>query len=151
MTDVQSLPHMTGKTISRIRRVHYVAPDTTNESSGPVEITFDEDRTILLLDAGSDGATLWFSSEPWEDPFREPLSDENREFVARSGKWTAFDVSTEPGYDALVGTAVQEVCELRASSGILSGMVIVAESGVLRAKVDADELFVDVFHKSNRR
>ena len=33
----------------------------------------------------------------------------NREYVAQSGKWTAFDVSDESPYDALIGARVDAI------------------------------------------
>ena len=53
--------------------------------------------------------------EIWEDPFAEPLSDENRALVEKTGKWIAFDVSAGTG----TGTVYLIVFRLFNGNGLL--------------------------------
>ncbi len=47
---------------------------------GPLELTF-ADGTVVVLDAGGDGESLVVLTGPWKDPFKEPVSEENRVYV----------------------------------------------------------------------
>lgn len=89
---IRSLTDVIGSRITRVRRVQYVYRGVPDTDFGPFELTFG--ARVVLLDNASDGEELRVRTEPWEDPFVEPLSEENRAFVETSGKWTAFDVST---------------------------------------------------------
>lgn len=92
-----------GLSIRRVRRVRYVFEgEVSSIDDGPLELTWSSGR-ILLFDAGANGANLTVRDGSWYDPFSEPLSGENRAWVAQYGKWTAFDVSREPPYDSLIG------------------------------------------------
>ena len=79
----------------------------------------------------------------WTDPFAEPLSPENRDFVARSGKWKAFDVSHESNFGRLIGQRLRDL-SLLTRCGKVIGVELLFESTILRAEVRADELFVDL-------
>lgn len=63
----------------------------------------------MLLGNAADGETLRVQMEAWEDPFAGPLSDENRDFVEKSGKWTAFDVSAEGVFAMFIGDVLDTV------------------------------------------
>src|SRR5436190_1195550 len=86
------LAGVVGQRITTIRRIFFVAGGVVERSNGPIEFSF-EDGSCLLLESGPDGETLRLSRASWQDPFLAPLSPENADFVARSGKWTAFCVS----------------------------------------------------------
>jgi hypothetical protein len=72
------------------------------------------------------------------------LSIENREFVQRSGKWTAFDVSTLGRWAKLIGEPLSDVEAITDDGGKTIGIVLRTEDGgALRLGVMATELFVD--------
>jgi hypothetical protein len=82
--------------------------------------------------------------EAWEDPFAEPLSDENRDFVEKSGKWTAFDVSAEGAFATFIGDVLDTVEPVLAGSGKVTGIILrTGRGGVVRVGVEADDLFVN--------
>ncbi len=130
--------------IVRVRRINYVRPGGARDvSEGPVEVALDN-GAVFRLESGSDGESLRFAIGEWVDPFAEPLSPENREFVARSGKWTAFDVSGDQNIAKLFGARLRDL-NLVIVSGKVVGVELVFDSAALRAEVRADELFVDFY------
>jgi hypothetical protein len=97
------------------------------------------------MDSGSDGESLLVELQAWLEVFAEEgLSAENREFIERSGKWTAFDVSGEPEYLSLIGAQVEQVLPIRIPDGKIVGAVIETSGGKVRAEVEADDLYVAV-------
>jgi hypothetical protein len=137
-----SLIDAVGTPIGRVRRIHYVFNGRRDTDFGPVELTIGE-RTFLF-DNAADGESLRVTETAWADPFAEPLSIENREFVQRSGKWTAFDVSTLGRWAKLIGEPLSDVEAITDDSGKTIGIVLRTENGgALRLGVMADELFVD--------
>jgi hypothetical protein len=137
------LASLAGRRISRIRRIFYVFRDEVESRFGPVEVAFSE-GAFVWFDSGADGYTLKIQFAEWVDIFAEPLSDENREYVAKSGKPMAFDVSDQPPYRDLVGQSVVDVRPQSDSPGKLTGVSFVTESHVLHAVVGPDELIVQV-------
>ncbi|UGT56128.1 hypothetical protein [Nocardia asteroides] len=128
-------------TIVAVRRMFYVLGDDVDRSEGPIEFTF-HDGSTLLLDAGVDGAELRIGAAPWRDPF-EPLVDPvNIEYVANSGKYTAFDVTDEPPYDALTGRRVDAVSVLPLPDGRPRAATLYLGEGMVKAESIADELIV---------
>jgi hypothetical protein len=135
---------LTAHTVVRIRRLQYVfRGEVKVESGGPIELTLDNSEVVLLT-VGHAGEAIDVRSEAWSDPFAPPLSKDNEDFVARSGKWTAFDVSDEVGFIAIVGTAARQVMEVRNPEGVVLGLELTFPKAVLRAEVAADALFVDI-------
>lgn len=132
---------MPGKVVTGIRRVFYVYRGVAEKAHGPIEFSFS-DSSIILLDAGPDGYTLAVQEGVWVDPFAEPLSPENRQFVADSGKWTGFDVSAEDGYRNFVGQPIEEINELCAHDGMLSGLVVIFPAGAVKVAAEYDEMCV---------
>lgn len=129
--------------ISRVRRVNYVEPTGHfNPTEGPVEFTFDSGFTVRL-ESGADGESLRVSADEWVDPFAEPLSAENREFVEASGKRTAFDVSELEGYNLLIGQRVENFSLMTRMSKIV-GVRLAIGPATLTAEVGADELLVEL-------
>lgn len=139
----EGLAQIIGNAILGIRRIWYVLEGKVVSSRGALELTFKDGRAATL-DVGPDGEALSVIGSRWEDPFTEPLSEENRAFVERSGKWTAFDVSTEPPYRELVGHTVERVEPLLTSTGKIRGATLFTSTGALRTEVQADDLTVDV-------
>lgn len=141
--DLPALEQLVGRVVVGVRRVLYVLRGLNTSTAGPIELTF-AGGSAVVLDAGSDGEALAVSTRRWIDPFAPPLSPENQRYVETSGKWTAFDVSDQEPYAALVGATVDSVEPILTSRGKLIGASIRAGATVLRAKVEADELSVDV-------
>jgi hypothetical protein len=115
----------------------------TASDRGPIELTFSDSSTALF-DVGPDGEALRFEEARWRDPFTEPLSSENREFVERSGKWTAFDVSGQPPYAALVGQAVLDVQPILTPGGKITGAAMTTYACTIRVVTGADDVVVTV-------
>jgi hypothetical protein len=138
----ESLIRAVGTPIRRVRRMHYVFNDQPDTDFGPIELTLGEQP--FLFDNEPDGESLRITDAAWIDPFAEPLSAENREFVARSGKWTALDVSTAKAWAGLIGEVLSEVEPIMDSAHKMTGIILRTEhGGVLRLGVMADELFLD--------
>jgi hypothetical protein len=139
----KALTDTVGKVIVGIRRIRYVVSGNIVSTSGPIELVF-RDGSAVTLDAGPDGEALAVSDSRWKDPFEEPLSRENRSFVEQSGKWTAFDVSTEPPYREIIGQTVERVKPLLTPAGKVKGATLFTSAGGLRSEVEADDLKVEV-------
>jgi hypothetical protein len=137
------LDSIVGARVERIRRVLCVNPDGTIEGGeGDLELTF-ADGNVRWFRVGGDGETLNVRDEPWTDPFAAPLSPENAEFVRRSGKWTAFDLTEVPPWSALVGPILAVDPVNRA--GKMTGAVLVMETGRrLEIDCDGDEISVKI-------
>lgn len=139
---VRSLTDVIGSRITRVRRVHYVYRGVPDTDFGPLELTFGD--RVVLLDNASDGEELRIRTEPWEDPFVEPLSEEDRAFVETSGKWTVFDVSTAGAFASFTGDVLTSVEPVLAGTGKVTGMILrTSGGGVVRVDVEADELFLN--------
>jgi hypothetical protein len=132
-----------GATVDRIRRVFYVYRDEVDRRAGALEVRFS-DGTVRLFDAGPDGERLAVSDQVWVDAFEGHLDDVNREYVAKSGKWTAFDVSDESPYADLIGARVEAAAAIAGRDGSSVGVVMNVAGRELRASAGADELLVDV-------
>lgn len=128
--------------IVRVRRINYVRPGGVRDvGEGPVEVALDN-GAVFRLESGGDGESLRVAVGEWIDPFAEPLSPENREFVARSGKWVAVDVSSDRDFGKLIGARLSDL-NLLIASGKIVGVELVFGSVTMRAEVRADELYVD--------
>jgi hypothetical protein len=139
----ETLTGLIGKRIASIRRLLYVFAGKVDSDIGPVELTLS-DGSIFLFNVGSDGASLRVDEEGWQDPFEEPLSPENREFVERSGKWTAFDVSSKQPYNALIDRTVVDVQPIMGQLHKIVGAGIITDIGTLRVTIAFDEVLVAV-------
>ncbi len=76
-----------GDEVVGVSRIFYCLGAEVNRSVGPVELEFASGG-VLRFDCGSNGERLKVSAHAGQDPFAEPLSDENRRFVETHGKWT---------------------------------------------------------------
>ena len=142
------LSNCSGRIISHVRRVHYVTPDGAISDDGPIELSVI-DYATLPLGVGPDGESLKVDSTSWVDPFREPLSSENREFVASAGKWTVFDVTEDEPTFRFIGQTVLSVTPITNPAGKLTGVRLSTSIGEIVAQVDADELAVAVEHSQS--
>lgn len=130
-----------GRTVMAARRIRYVYRGSIRNEHGTLELTF-EDGSSICLDAGGDGETLAVTQGPWIDPFAEPLSEVNREFVDRSGKWSAFELSASEMLGQIIGQSVVEVDPRRGFMDKLVGIRFGLVSADLVAIAEADELHV---------
>jgi hypothetical protein len=133
----------TGKTVTGIRRVRYVRGGDVSDDTGPLELEF-QDGTSIIVDAGADGEKLTLTPGPWVDPFREPLSEENRRFVESSGKWTLCELTPQDPLRRAIGHQVARVDELRNLADSVVGAHIQLDNLVLQLAADSDELLIDV-------
>ncbi|WP_433196159.1 hypothetical protein ACQP1G_43460 [Nocardia sp. CA-107356] len=137
----EGLAAVVGRRIRAIRRMFYVHGTDVDRTEGPIELTFD-DGSVLLLDAGTDGEELRVGSTPWRDPFAGVSEPEYIEYVAESGKYTAFDVGSEPPYSRLLGYRIAAVSESRLHDDRLRAAVLEVNGSKLAVETLADELLV---------
>jgi hypothetical protein len=138
-----------GARISRISRQHYVYKGSVDDRNGALQLEFGDGRT-LLLDSGSDGYSLRIDRAPWIDTFLIPeaRTKENEEFIARSGKWTEFEITEEttfplePDLRPFLGAVIQSIRPRLDEDGLVTGAQINTTAGHMRAEVEADELKV---------
>jgi len=138
-----NMPSIIGKMLIGIRRIVYVRQEVVTDSGGPLELTFD-DQTSIVFDAAGDGESLAVSSGTWIDPFAEPLSEENRTFIESSGKWTAFSVQAGDPLGRVLGNKILRIDDINNSSEKVVGIQIQAGNMVIQATVDSDALQVRV-------
>jgi hypothetical protein len=138
-----------GAAIARISRQHYVYMGSVDVQNGALQLQFGDGRT-LLLDSGSDWGSLTIMTAPWVDPFLPPeeQSEENEEFVARSGKWTEFEITEEttpplePDLRPFLGAVILSIRPRLDEDGRVTGAQLNTAAGQIRAEVEADELKV---------
>ena len=133
-----SVPDLVGRTITRIRRLHYVYQGETNTQDGPIELTF-RDGSVALCDAAAD-SRLEFYGAAWDDPLEGPLSEMDQTYVDRYGRWTALDVSDGVPEVLLVGGTVRQAVPQFNNLRELTGLVIRTDNAVLDLQMWAGEL-----------
>ena len=133
-----AIPELMGRTITRIRRLHYIFQDEANTTDGPIELTFD-DGGVVMCDASADWSLAFYLS-PWIDPLCEPLSETDQGYVDRYGRWCAFDVTEQAPYRLLAGALVVQVLSQLNDLLELTGLVIRTDVGVLDLQMWAGEL-----------
>lgn len=143
MSELERLQPIIGTSLVRVRRVFHVLGDEVDRSEGSVELKFSSGQ-VVLGEVGPAGDSMRISHEEWVDVFAEPLSPENRAFVASAGKDTAFDVSKEAPFDKLIGRKVMEICEIVGLSGKCMGYVFDVHGEMLVMWVNSDEVFATV-------
>ena len=131
-----------GRSIATIRRVFYVHKGVVNRAEGPLELTC-QDGSCLLLEPAGNAYDLRAEESPWIEIFGEPLSPENAEFVARSGKWTAFDVSSEDPYAQLIGHPIEQVEFVQDEDDTILGVILQCHSTWVLALSANDDLIVE--------
>lgn len=138
------LTALVGQRPTRIRRVHFVSGGVADQANGPIELTL-ADGTVLLFDAAADGEALSIRPEPWTDPFREPLSEENRAYLATHGRWSAFEVApTDTPLGTFIGQPIIAAIGHTTPAGNLTGLDLRLPPATLRIEAAYDELLVTV-------
>lgn len=130
----------TGRTVGRIEQAYYVTPEGERDTSDSKLELYFTDGSMIRLDSGPGSERLLVAPDPWIDPFIEPLSAVNAEFVANSGKWTKFDVSREPPASSYVGATVIDANCTDDVRGILHACAILTTAGTIHVVVEWDEL-----------
>lgn len=143
MSEMGNLGQLVGKKLTRVRRAFYVHQGEVERSFGDVELQFDSDE-IVLLDSGANGYSVDVAYHEWRDPFAGELTPENQEFVATHGKWSIFDVSMEEPFHALLGGALQDVCEIIGYKEQRIGYIFGVAGYLLAVYVHGDETFATV-------
>ncbi|MFF1635035.1 hypothetical protein [Leifsonia sp. NPDC058248] len=72
------------------------------------------------------------------------LSEENRQYVLASGKWTAFDVSEEVPYASTIGQRVRQVRLVTLTNAKLVGVIFTLDSVEISAMTGPDDLRVHI-------
>jgi hypothetical protein len=130
-----------GDTVTGIRRIHHVLGDTVNRGVGAVEFRFASGK-ILFCDAGPDGDSIALTNAAWIDPFERRMTPENLEFIRRSGKRTAFDVSSHELFRGLIGGKVFDIAPMIGLSGKKFGLVINVYGVLIAVYANFDECYV---------
>lgn len=138
--DVSAIQGAVGQRVARVRRGRYSLPVSDMDEGGFLELTFVS-GDVLLLDIGSDW-TLTAQAQAWNDPFTEPISAENRDFVERHGRWTAVDVS-QGDARLLTGSSISSASLLTDDMADVVGVVLLADGVVVSATAWGGELFVE--------
>jgi hypothetical protein len=141
--EFELLSGLTGRVACRIRRICYVFKGEVTSCAGPIELCFT-DGSVVLLDAGPDGEALTVKAAAWTDHFAEPLSRENMEFVEKSGKWAAFDVSAQKPYSRFIGERIRQVTPIRTLENKITGVTLATLPSTLRVEIEGDEVTVDI-------
>lgn len=131
---------LVGQTVTGIARVLYEWRGALDDTDGDLELELN--GRLVLLDCASDGERLRVKEARWEDPFAEPLSDENRAYVAEAGKWRRVDCSHQGPYRDLIGQRITDVLLLRGAFGVIAGVRISVASRSLWFVAEGDESHV---------
>jgi hypothetical protein len=114
------IAQLTGQRIVGIRRLRYEYHSDVEPEGCDLELELDS--RVVLFGGAADGESLRIREGAWQDPFCEPLSEENRRYVRESGKWQRVDCSREEGYASLVGRTLIEARPLLDEFGLVSGV-----------------------------
>ncbi len=132
------LAKLVGKRVARIVRILFELNGRFDQDDGPLELHFDDGR-VLLLDGEGDGETLRLRSAAWADPFAEPLSAENRRFVAESGRWRRVDCTNAAPFTDIAGGTIESAQLLDNQFGVPAGVALHIVGRTLWFIVDCDE------------
>lgn len=133
-----------GDTLARVARLRYElgrGQATDRSPDDALELTFASGR-VLFCDTGPDGDTVRLSAQTWTDPFAEPLSPVNAEYVRTHGKWIRRDTSGEDPFADLVGNTLSDVAPMIGMTGRLYGLLLYFAGYPLAVYSPADELSV---------
>jgi hypothetical protein len=136
-----SLKSLPGKRVRSVARILFEHGGRFDADDGPLELFLD-DGTVVLLDGAGDGESLRLRNAHWVEPFEPPLSEENRLFIERHGKWCRVDQSSEPTFSRLVGKVISSVMILVNEFDKVAGVQLSIEGTNLWFVVAADECHV---------
>lgn len=136
-----------GQSIKKFELNYYVHDSQEDYSDTPLQITSAE-GAILFLKNSSDGESLKASGDKWIDAFNFEMNEENRSYVATSGKWMQQDVSTEAPFKEIVGKTIVEINPAFNHFGKLCGVQFKAGATTFTFIVLFDECHI-VWEDSN--
>jgi len=128
-----------GETILGISRLAYVYQDEIDRNDGDVELVTTAGDFLLGSVNGDDLRVL---IGRWEDPFKEPLSEENLAYVHDHGCWRMFDCCETDPYREMIGQQMDEVQLLRNQFDDVAGVMILAGRVAMWFVVYGDECHV---------
>jgi hypothetical protein len=134
------LSRLIGQRIESIARVCYWHRGVADLADGSLEIKVAGE--VVLLDGASDGESLRVRNGPWVDPFDEPVSTENLEYIAEHGRWQRVDCSIHEFYDDFLKEAITDVRLLENEHGRTAGVKISVPARSLWFVVEGDECHV---------
>lgn len=141
---LSSLSGLVGKRVVYITRVLYQHGGEIDPVDGPLEIGVD--GQVVLLDGAMDGESLRVRDRAWDDPFKEPLTTENLDYVEEHGKWQRVDCSHHKDYEEFVGQVLTEVRLLRNERHRIGGVRLSVHSRSMWFVVEGDECHVHWAH-----
>lgn len=133
---------LVGCSVQVIARRFYTLGPEVDDTRGALHLAFSSDR-VLNVDTAADW-TLVLADEPWVEPFREPLSDDNRRFIEAGGRWTAHDVSAQEPYRDLVGSRLASYACTTNGYNEWKGLDLRFEDGLLLRAIAGSELAIEV-------
>lgn len=142
-SDLSVLDDHVGQLVTRVRRVFFEVDGGCDRSVGALEISFD-DGVSIVFDVAGNGQDISIKPRSWADPFEGKMTAENIEFVRRSGKWTAFDVSVDSPYSSLIGKPLTKQTPIIIEGNGMIGVSMDIGGHTVKAEVVADDLKVDI-------
>ena len=136
-----------GRTARSFSRVLYEYKGSFDNNDGDLIIDFD--GTKLWLTSGPPYDSLIVKSGTWTDPFKEPVSPENSEFIATHGKWTLRVCDADLPFRECVGRKFVSVSNLMSMHGCLAGLRMQFEEHPLYFYIGGDMSIVDVSLPTN--
>lgn len=138
------LDGLVGRRLTYVARVLYEYRGEIGADDGAIEV--GTDRGVVLLEGDRDGESLRIRAEAWEDPFKEPLSEENRRYVDEHGRWRRVDVSKQQDYRDLIGERITRASLLTNEHGRIGGVRLSISTRDIWFVVEGDECHVRWAH-----
>lgn len=131
------MAHIT-ETLRRVERIEYEFA-SGEQPPDPFELQlWFGDRLVRLRGAG-DGERLEVHTVAWQDPFGDAAENER---LVLSGRVVCRNVSSDPGYADIVGTALLGVKPRLEPADRLTGVSLQFAANVLHVHIEFDEFFV---------
>lgn len=109
-----------GKKIKKVHVALFVYKRRRRWDDSPLQITFADDSIILLKGDGNDN--LRVTNSAWKDEFQDDLSQEDKDFIQKNGKWSSFDVSETQPFDLLLEKSIQVILPILNQFNTLNGV-----------------------------
>ena len=138
------LSGLVGRRIEHIARVLYAHRGVVDYVDGPLEM--EVDGRVVLFDGANDGESLRVRDRGWDDPFKDPVSAETREYIELHGRWQRVDCSSHEGFIDLVDQVITDVRLLRNEHGRTAGLTISVAARSVWFVVEGDECHVHWAH-----
>ena len=109
-----------GARLAAVARAWYRHRGETDERTGPLQLAFADGRVVHLTTA-TNGESVWILPGPWRDPLADPEHGIDEAWAREHGQTVVVDVSTRPGYAAVVGQRLDAVRWLANEHGGIAG------------------------------